>query len=117
MQQPFQSCGVVRRPTPSGKRGEALPWDSVTARRAAPSTGSSRVRSWMELNRWDCAQLAKEVGCGYNHLYLAIVGRTPPSPLLRQKLPQILGAELPDLFIPQAIAADFHPKPRQGGSS
>ena len=79
--------------------------------------GLQPVRSWMELNRWDCSQLAKEVGCGYNHLYLAIVGGTPPSPLLRQKLPQILGAELPNLFTPQAIAADFHPKARQGRSS
>ena len=72
--------------------------------------GLQPVRSWMELNRWDCAPTGEGSRlAGYNHLYLAIVGRTPPgAPLCcGRSVPQILGAELPNLFTPQAIAPDF----------
>ena len=68
--------------------------------------GPQPIRQWMDETRWSCARLADQVGVSYDHLYLAITGKTTPSWILRESLPPILGVKLRFLFTPKSLAAE-----------
>jgi len=80
--------------------------------------GMQPIRQRMEEERWNCKLLADRMGVPYHHLYLAIIGRTPPSPHLREALPPILGVPLSVLFTPESLASEFqsqyHPSSTAG---
>jgi hypothetical protein len=81
----------------------------VTFRKVKGATkfGPQPARDVMHRERWECNRLADRLGVSYQHLYLAITGRTPASPLLRSALPAILNCKITDLFTEDSLAAEF----------
>jgi hypothetical protein len=83
--------------------------------------GMQPIRQRMEAERWNCKLLADRVGVPYHHLYLTIIGRTPPSPQLREALPPILGLPLSALFTAESLASEFqsqyHPSGNAGAAA
>ena len=63
--------------------------------------------SWMIDRKWSYAGLAREIPCDYKHLYHAARGISVPSPLLRQRLPEILQLPLSSLFKEEVLRLDF----------
>ena len=53
--------------------------------------------------RWHYSLLAREIGVTRQQLYTAARGIVVPSPMLRDKLPAILGVPLSQLFTAEAL--------------
>ena len=71
--------------------------------KGATKFGPQPARDVMYRERWECNRLADRLGVPYQHLYLAITGRTSPSPLLRSALPAILNCKITDLFTEDSL--------------
>lgn len=75
-----------------------------------PSPGPFGIQpalSELTRRRWTIAAAAREIGCSYSQLYNVTRGVTPPSSVLRDKLPRLLGVELEQLFTRGALAAAY----------
>ena len=57
----------------------------------------------MRRQRWHYSQLAREINVTRQQLYTAARGIVVPSPILRDKLPPILGVPLSQLFTAEAL--------------
>ena len=57
----------------------------------------------MRRQRWHYSQLAQEINVTRKQLYAAARGIVVPSPILRDKLPPILGVPLSRLFSAEAL--------------
>jgi hypothetical protein len=97
-------CGD-HQPSWEGREGETVSFRHGA--KGGSRFGMQPIRQRMEEERWNCKLLADRAGVPYHHLYLAIIGRTPPSPHLREALPPILGIRLSALFTPESLASDF----------
>lgn len=84
--------------------------------KGAPRFGAQPIRNVMIETRWNCAQLAKRIGVTKTHLYLAVYGKTPPSPILRKSLPPVLGRKITDLFTLESLAATFQQSSSDAGA-
>lgn len=63
----------------------------------------------LKQERWTYAAAAREVGVSYAHLYNVAIGRTAPSPMLREGLPRLLRTSQRRLFTSEALRATFQP--------
>jgi DNA-binding XRE family transcriptional regulator len=84
--------------------------------KGASRFGAQPIRNVMIERRWNCAQLAKRIGVTKTHLYLAVYGKTPPSPILRKSLPPVLGRKITDLFTLESLAATFQQSSADAGA-
>lgn len=66
------------------------------------------AREVMYAQRWSAALLAEEIGVSYGHLRCVLAGTSALSPEVREKLPQILGTPLEELFSPELLARQYH---------
>jgi transcriptional regulator with XRE-family HTH domain len=65
--------------------------------------GDQPLSEQMRRQRCHYSQLAREIGVTRQQLYTAARGLVVPSPLLRDKLPAILGVPLSQLFTAEAL--------------
>lgn len=72
-----------------------------------PNYGKQPALSELTEQRWSFSALADAIDVSRSHLYNACHGFTNPSDDLRQRLPQILGVKLEDLFTPEALAGKY----------
>jgi transcriptional regulator with XRE-family HTH domain len=59
-------------------------------------------------------EAAMLIGCSRAHLYNALIGRTPPSELVRAKLPGLLDASLDELFDAELLGRTYSGTRRRG---
>lgn len=71
--------------------------------------GHQPLRAVMKEQRWHVSTLSEELGVSYSHLFNVMRGKTPPSPYLRRRLPEVLGVPLADLFTAAALASRYRP--------
>ena len=65
--------------------------------------GDQPLSEEMRRQRWHYSQLAREINVTQKQLYAAARGIVVPSPVLRDKLPAILGVPLSQLFTAEAL--------------
>lgn len=61
----------------------------------------------MASKRWTIAAAAREIGIEYHLLHATLVGRTTPSPHIRNALSNLLGTPLEYLFTAEALVAKY----------
>ncbi|MGY1724738.1 hypothetical protein [Blastococcus sp. SYSU DS0533] len=54
--------------------------------------------------------VAQAIGVPYIHLRNTLYGRVTPSPVVRERLPRLLGLRLEDLFDAGTLARKYQPK-------
>jgi transcriptional regulator with XRE-family HTH domain len=65
--------------------------------------GTQPLSEEMRRQRWHYSQLAREINVTQRQLYAAARGVVVPSPILRDRLPPILGVPLSQLFTTEAL--------------
>ncbi|HZN70583.1 MAG TPA: helix-turn-helix transcriptional regulator [Micromonosporaceae bacterium] len=69
--------------------------------------GRQPARDVIFLKRWSVVGLAAELGVKHAHLNQAIRGRVRPAPRLRERLPELLGVPLEELFTAEALERPY----------
>jgi hypothetical protein len=57
--------------------------------------------------RWSRRLAAAEIDVDFTHFANAIAGRSRPSQAIRDRLPELLGVPLEDLFEPEMLAGPY----------
>jgi hypothetical protein len=73
----------------------------------APERRYQPARDHMYEQRWTVSRAAVEIGVPYTHLRCVLMGTASPSPEVRQRLPELLGIPLVDLFDEDLLARPF----------
>ncbi|WP_169798565.1 helix-turn-helix transcriptional regulator [Piscicoccus intestinalis] len=71
------------------------------------------ARDILKQKRWTVAAAAREIGVSQTHLGNTVTGRNRPNDIVREKLPELLGVPLEELFYPDMIVIPFSPRPSQ----
>jgi hypothetical protein len=72
-----------------------------------PKFGTQPAVAALRAERWSIALAARTIGVPETHLRNAVLGRTYPNAIVREKLPALLGIGLEDLFIPDMLAKAY----------
>jgi transcriptional regulator with XRE-family HTH domain len=78
--------------------------------------GQQPCRALLREKGWSILQAAQEIGVTYPQLHYAMNGTTRPRPDVRERLPELLGVPLEELFTPEALEpyGQFGPRPMRG---
>jgi ribosome-binding protein aMBF1 (putative translation factor) len=72
-----------------------------------PKFGVQPALAALRAERWSTALAARTIGVPENHLKHVVHGRTYPNAIVREKLPELLGLPLEDLFVPDMLAKTY----------
>lgn len=79
----------------------------------ASTTHPQPVRRALILADMSVTQAAEKIGVTWSHLYATVIGRTTPSEVVRQRLPELLGIPLEELYDADLLARTYA-GPRRG---
>jgi hypothetical protein len=75
--------------------------------------GPQPARVVMARERWSIALAARTIGVNEEHLRNVLRGVTRPMPAVLDKLPELLGCPVMDLFTEEILAKPYDPTPKR----